>query len=135
MKDEPREYLYRAMNAFHDGRQAEAEQLVGHAAQMGSTDPDVLYCRANIFGERDIGQAIADLQAYDKAMADTLDKTPGKQQRVAEMLAELQACQGAKDLRQCRNLRKVSQWTVRWLPGIAVVVLGLFALLRWRRRR
>ncbi len=135
MKVEPREYLYRAMNAWHEGRQADAEQLVGHAATMGGTDPDVLYCRAMIFAERNTAQAIADLQAYDKAMAGTLDKTPGKQAHVSEILAELQACQGAKDLQRCRQLRQVSRFTVRWLPAIVVLALGIIALLRWRRRR
>ena len=135
MKGEPREYLYRAMNAFHEGRQADAEQLVGHSAHMHSADPDVLYCRAVIFAERDPGQAIADLQAYDKAMVGTLDKTPGKQERVLQMLAELQACRGAKDIQQCRQLRRLSHFTVRWLPAVVVLVLALFAILRWRRRR
>lgn len=135
MHEEPREYLYQAMNAFHDGRQADAEALVTRAAAMHSEDPDVLYCRAMIFAEVKIGQAIADLQAYDKAMAGTLDKTPGKQAHVAEVLTELQACQSAADVHQCRELRRASHVAVRWLPPLVVLALGVFALLRWRRRR
>ncbi len=135
MKDEPREYLYRAMNAFAQGQQAQAEQLVSHAAAMGGSDPDVLYCRAMILAEHDVTQAITDLQAYDKAMADTLDKTQGKQEHVSEILAELQACQGSKDLHLCRQLRRASHWTVRCLPGFVIFALAVFVLLRWRRRR
>ncbi len=135
MHAEPREYLYRAMNAWHQGRQADAEQLVGHAAAMGSTDPDVLYCRAMIFADGNVNQAIADLLAYDKAMVDTQDKTPGKQAHVHEILQELQACQGAKSVPRCRQLRQLSRLTVQALPGVLVVVLAIFALVRWRRRR
>jgi tetratricopeptide (TPR) repeat protein len=135
MKDEPRQYLYQAMDAFHLGRQADAERLVAQAASLGSSDPDVLYCRAMIFSEGKIDQAIADLQAYDKLMSTTLDKTPGKQQHVEEILAELQACRGAKDPQQCRQLRRASRVVVAWLPGLTVVALALFALVRWRRRK
>lgn len=134
MHNEPREYLYRAMNAFHEGRQADAEQLVNRSVHMHSADPDVLYCRAVIFAERDPDQAIADLEAYDKAMIGTLDKTPGKQERVRVMLGELRECRGAKNIQQCRQLRSAGRTAKRWLPGVLVLILAMFVVLRWLRR-
>jgi tetratricopeptide (TPR) repeat protein len=135
MHSEPREYLYRAMNAFHEGRQAEAEQLLGHCVQMHSADPDVLYCRAVIYADSNPDQAIADLEAYDKAMLGTLDKTPGKQERVRVMLGELRSCRGAKDIKQCRQLRKAGREAVRWAPGVVLLLAAMYAVVRWRRRR
>lgn len=137
MANEPRQYLYRAMNAFHDGRQADAESLVAQASALGSQDPDVLYCRASILGDKQPLTAIADLETYEKAMAHTADRTDGKQERVAGMLADLRACAKEADVHGCRQrgewLREVRKWGLHAALPL-LLILGILAAI-WRRRK
>ena len=137
MADEPRQYLYRAMNAWHDGRQADAESLVAKASALGSQDPDVLYCRASIVGDKHPQDAIRDLETYEQAMAHTADRTDGKQERVSGMLADLRACQAEADVHTCRDRAALHRkMRGKVLPAIlpALLILGILAAI-WRRRK
>lgn len=94
---EPRVFVYLAVSHFRLGHQKEAEQLIEAAIPLAQNDPDVYYCRGEIFQQVNVARSIADIRTYLE-MSDALGKqgvprNEGKHQRVKEMLAHLEAVQ------------------------------------------
>ena len=132
--DVPRLLIYRAMNHHRMDQDDLAAPLIEKAAQLRTTDPDVLYCRAVIFLDRAPGQARRDLQAYLEGTAGTADINVGKQARVRQTILDLDGCEGAKSPRACVDQKAmVRLWSPRaaWAGGL-VLVLALAWF--WRRR-
>lgn len=125
--------IYRAMNHHRLGDDARAAPFIERAAALGAEDPDVLYCRAVIFLDRDAAGARRDLQAYLERTSGTAEVNPGKQARVRVMLADLDACASARSPRSCLE-QKALMRTVGPIAG-GVLLLVLIVVLIWRRRR
>ena len=92
---EPRVFLYLAISHFRLGHQAEAQRLIEQAIPLATNDPDVFYCRGEIYQRVDVHRAIGDIQHYLE-MVDQLHRqgvpiNQAKHQRVQRMLASLQA--------------------------------------------
>lgn len=94
---EPRVYVYLGVSHFRLGHQQEAERLIEAAIPLAKNDPDVFYCRGEIFQKTNIARSVADIRTYLE-MSDALEKqgvprNAAKHQRVREMLAHLEAVQ------------------------------------------
>lgn len=94
---EPRVYVYLAVSHFRLGHQHEAEQLIDAAIPLAKNDPDVFYCRAEIFQRKDPARAVADIRKY-LDMSQTLaeqgvPRNAAKHHRVETMLLALEASQ------------------------------------------
>ncbi len=100
LEGEPRLYVYRAMNDYNLGRHAEARRLLEQGAALSVVDPDIYYCRAEITRDTERDLAAADLRRYLALTGATPHRNAEKQARVAEMLAELEAC-AAQSLPHC----------------------------------
>jgi tetratricopeptide (TPR) repeat protein len=61
---EPRVYVYLAVSHFRLGQDAEAQALIEQAIPLATNDPDVYYCRAEIFQKADLARSIADVEKY-----------------------------------------------------------------------
>jgi tetratricopeptide (TPR) repeat protein len=98
---EPRTYVYLAVSHFRLGHQLEAERLIEQAIPLATNDPDVYYCRAEVFHRVNRKRAIADIETYvsmtEKLSAQGLGMNASKSQKVKTMLEHLQAAErGAK---------------------------------------
>ncbi len=133
---EPRQYIYTGMNYFRMGNQAEGERLIEHAMKLGSSDPDIYYCRAVVWTLKDPKRAAADLETYLKMTAGSRETYAPKEIKVQAMLADLRACVDAKDVAACLKtegqLRKVRGWAPWGAAGLALLGVGVWL---WRRRR
>jgi tetratricopeptide (TPR) repeat protein len=94
---EPRVYVYLGVSHFRLGHQKEAEALIETAVPLAKNDPDVYYCRGEIFQRTNLPRAIGDIRTYIE-MTNALQKqgVPVEQtklSRVKEMLAHLEAVQ------------------------------------------
>lgn len=94
---EPRVFVYLAVSHFRLGHQKEAEELIEAAIPLAQNDPDVYYCRGEIFQRVNVARSIADIRKY-LDMSDALGKqgvprNEGKHERVKQMLAHLEAVQ------------------------------------------
>ncbi|APR85655.1 Hypothetical protein A7982_11004 [Minicystis rosea] len=94
---EPRVYVYLGVSHFRLGHQREAEQLIEAAIPLAQNDPDVFYCRGEIFQRTNLARSITDIRTY-LDMSDALEKqgvqrNEAKHRRVKEMLAHLEAVQ------------------------------------------
>ncbi|UQA60193.1 tetratricopeptide repeat protein [Polyangium aurulentum] len=90
---EPRLFIYLAVSHFRLGHQPEAERLIESAVSLGSRDPDVFYCRAEIFQHVDLQRSLEDLDTY-LALSEELQKqgaigSPNKRARVLRMREHL----------------------------------------------
>ncbi len=97
---EPRVYIYLAVSHYRLGHQKQAEQLIERAAELSAEDPDVFYCRAEIYHRKDPRRALADLDRY-LAMIDAHRQRGGvvpkrKVQRVALLRRYVQAIADGK---------------------------------------
>lgn len=92
---EPRVYLYLAVSHFRLGHQAEAERLIELAVPLAANDPDVFYCRGEIFQRVNIQKAIVDIRRYlsmaDQLRAQGIPINVHKHRRVQSMLRSLVA--------------------------------------------
>lgn len=66
---EPRLFIYLAVSHFRLGHQREAEEFIERAVTLGHDDPDVFYCRAEIFQRSNIQRSIEDIDTYLRMMA------------------------------------------------------------------
>jgi hypothetical protein len=89
---EPRVYIYQAMNHFNLGDQALAERLIDQAAALPTKDPDVYYCRGEIYRDSDRARALAALRTYWHMTAYSSDPSSGKQRRVRAMMEAIAEC-------------------------------------------
>lgn len=129
LENEPRLFVYTAMNAFNLGRVEESRALLDQAAELPIVDPDVYYCRAEITRDTERELAISDLQSYLALTEGTPHASDSKQARVRDMLAELIDCH-ERNLPQCGGPWEHPRrpW---WHPDrgyIEVILLVLFGL-------
>lgn len=92
---EPRVFVYLGVSHFRLGHQAEAEALIERAVPLAKNDPDVYYCRGEIFQRTNLPRSIEDIKTY-LAMSKTLaaqgvPQDALKHERVVRMLAHLEA--------------------------------------------
>lgn len=125
--------IYRAMNHHRLGDDERAAPFIERAAALGAEDPDVLYCRAVIFLDRDAAGAKRDLQAYLERTSGTAEVNPGKQARVRKMLVDLQDCESARSPRACLEQKALLRLFVP--SAVGGVLLALLAIFLWRRYR
>lgn len=141
LNDEPRLWVYLAMNAFNLGDRARAAALLDRAAALAVVDPDVYYCRAEITRDTDRDLAIADLERYLALTETSPHASPPKQARVHVMLSSLRACRERGDVR-CEGPWEHPRrsWWVRMRAQLLASALGVALLagaalfLRNRRR-
>lgn len=92
---EPRLYVYLGVSNFRLGNQAEAEKLIEQATPLATNDPDVYYCRAEIFQRVNTARSIEDIKRYlsmiEKLHAQGVPINDKKQARVQRMLESLEA--------------------------------------------
>lgn len=63
--DDPRVYVYVALDNFYLGRKAEAEAAVARAIEVANgSDPDAYYVRSIIVRDRDLDLAASDIERY-----------------------------------------------------------------------
>ncbi|MFH1532825.1 MAG: hypothetical protein ABIK09_19045 [Pseudomonadota bacterium] len=62
--EQPRVFLYQAVSHYRLGHQEEAERLIEKAVTLGEHDPDVYYCRAEIWHRKDPEKAVQDIDIY-----------------------------------------------------------------------
>src|SRR5207247_1554001 len=91
----PRVFVYLGVSHFRLGEQAEAEKLIEQAVPLATNDPDVYYCRAEIFQRVNVTRSIADIERY-LTMVGTLHAqgvpvSESKHDRVRKMLEHLRA--------------------------------------------
>ncbi len=89
---QPRLFIYLGMNAFNLGRRDEALALIEQAMALEAPDPDVYYCRAEIFRWSDPRLALADLDRYLAEERGSATQNEKKTQRVVRMRELLAAC-------------------------------------------
>ena len=137
---EARLYIYQAMAHHWQGHAELAEPLALKAVAVGPDDPDVWYCRSQIFRSKNRPQAIGDLKRY---MA--LSEQPGaihftdKTERIRKELAMLEAGEMPPDWDRPRasvggffGLHGDAVWI------LALALIGVFVLVQIgsvRRRR
>jgi thioredoxin-like negative regulator of GroEL len=94
---QPRLFIYLGMNAFNLGRRDEALALIEQAMALEAPDPDVFYCRAEIYRWSDPALALADLDRYLAEERGSATNNERKTERVVRMRALLAECvaQGA----------------------------------------
>ncbi len=66
---EPRLFIYLAVSHFRLGHQREAEGFIERAVTLGQDDPDVFYCRAEIFQRTAVARSLEDIDRYLAMMA------------------------------------------------------------------
>jgi tetratricopeptide (TPR) repeat protein len=147
---EARWHIYHAVTHFRLGHQAEAEAAIERAVALGSEDPDVYYCRAEIFQRSNIPRALEDIRRYQAMVAAIVKNggttSPDKAKRVELMYAHLLAVsRGEASPKEIfdpvdsdpyrRVVRKVARKPA-WFAGVVLLVGGLgFIGLRAARRR
>lgn len=147
---EARWYIYEAITHFRLGHQSEAEALIEKAVALGSEDPDVYYCRAEIFQRTNIPRALEDIRKYQAMVAEIIRKggtsSPVKAKRVEMMYAHLLAVsRGEASPREIfdpvdtdpsrRFIRKVVRRPT-WFAAAALAIAGVgFVGFRAARRR
>ena len=91
--DDPRVYIYLALDHFYLGNQPEAERLVAKAIEAGQgKDPDAYYVRSIITRHQDLDRAVADIQRYlDMSTSSDRVKYEKKQQWLRKELENLKA--------------------------------------------
>jgi hypothetical protein len=137
---EPRLWLYLAVSHHRLGERAEAERLIEHAVTLARQDPDIYYCRAEIFAHEDLGRSVEDVRTY-LAMTEALHRqgvplNPQKHARVEAMLANLEAAARGAPLAEdlwdplARRARSPLRGALAATGGALVVALALFVALR-----
>lgn len=70
---EPRVYVYLGVSHFRLGDDATAQALIEKAIPLATNDPDVYYCRAEIFQRANLARSLEDVERY-LTMVDELHK-------------------------------------------------------------
>jgi len=92
VSDEPRLFIYLAMNAFNLGDRKSAEDYISRAEVLDLEDPDVAYCVCEIFRDTDRARADRAVDRYWEMTRFTSDVKSVKQQRVWRMRLALKRC-------------------------------------------
>lgn len=92
--DEPRVFVYLALDSFYQGRQEEAEAYIARGVALAPVieDPDVYYVRSIIIRTKDLEQAAGDIERYLELTSGP-DRVchPTKQQWLRKELENLRA--------------------------------------------
>lgn len=91
--EEPRVYIYQAMNWFNLGDAVKAEAFIAAADDLKAADPDVYYCIGEIFRDTDRKRALHALDIYLHMTAVGGNVPSRKQGRVYAMRDAIRACQ------------------------------------------
>jgi tetratricopeptide (TPR) repeat protein len=97
-----RAWLYLAVTKYRLGRAAEAEAAITHAFELNpdAQDPDLFYCRAEIYHRKDLARSIADLEQYHARMEQNIAAgaihAPEKEARVVRTIAALKRIQAGE---------------------------------------
>jgi tetratricopeptide (TPR) repeat protein len=97
-----RVWLYQAVSQYRLGHQAEAEDAItkAFAQSPDAHDPDVYYCRAEIFHRKDLAQSISDLEQYHLNMQRNIAQgaihAPEKEERVLRAIEKLKLAHAGK---------------------------------------
>lgn len=138
LHDEPRIFVYRAMNAFNMGDREKARELLDAAALLPVVDPDVYYCRAEITRDTERQLAIDDLGRYLALTDGTPHASIEKQARVRVMYDELLVCH-EENHERCsgpwEHPRKAWWQLPKGIGLITTTVLVLGAAVFFFRRR
>lgn len=146
---EARVWIYLAVSYYRTGEQQKAEELIEKAVALGRHDADAFYCRAEIWHEKDPAKAVTDMKAYLEIMEENRRRgafwSDDKETRVKDMIARMERvvrgeiAADAADLFDPIHERFTaadSTSTVAGLvAGVALVLVGVVALLRRRRRK
>lgn len=91
--DDPRIYVYFALDHYYLGHQEEAERWIEKGIQVGKgTDPDAYYVRSIIVRRKNLPLAIEDIQRYlDMCQGDDKVKLDAKQKWLKQELENLRA--------------------------------------------
>jgi tetratricopeptide (TPR) repeat protein len=138
LHDEPRIFVYRAMNAFNLGDRTTARRLLDAAALLPVVDPDVYYCRAEITRDTERELAIEDLGRYLALTEGTPHASVEKQARVRDMYDELLVCHRenhAKCAGPWEHPRKAWWETPKGAGLVGLAGLLLIGFVARRRRR
>ena len=92
VSDEPRLFIYLAMNAYNLGDITSAERFISRAETLDLEDPDVPYCISEIYRDSDRKRAVLALDRYWEMTRYTSDIKSVKQQRVWRMREALKRC-------------------------------------------
>lgn len=90
--DEPRLYIYLAMNAFNLGDREAAQNYIARAETLDLRDPDVPYCTAEIYRDSDRQRALRAMDAYLTMTSVTSDPQSTKERRVRAMREAIANC-------------------------------------------
>jgi hypothetical protein len=91
--EEPRVYIYQAMNHFNLGDREKAESFIAQAEALAAPDPDVYYCIGEIYRDSDRAKALEALEVYWHMTAVSGGDISDKQARVRGMMRAITACQ------------------------------------------
>jgi hypothetical protein len=90
--NEPRLYIYLAMNYFNLGDQTATATAIGRAEALEVQDPDVFYCQGEIFRDTDRPRALRALRVYWHQTRWNTDANSSKQRRVWGLIEALERC-------------------------------------------
>jgi Flp pilus assembly protein TadD len=91
--EEPRVYIYQAMNHFNLGDREKAEAFIAQAEALAAPDPDVYYCVGEIYRDSDRAKALEALEVYWHMTAVSGGDISEKQARVRGMMRAIATCQ------------------------------------------
>jgi hypothetical protein len=101
--NEPRLYIYLAMNYFNLGDQAATATAIGRAEVLEVQDPDVFYCLGEIFRDTDRPRALRALRVYWHQTRWNTDANSSKQRRVWGLIEALERCMAEETQGTCEG--------------------------------
>ena len=101
--NEPRLYIYLAMNYFNLGDQEATAKAIGRAEALEVQDPDVFYCQGEIFRDTDRARALRALRVYWHQTRWNTDANSSKQRRVWGLIEALERCIADKTQGACEG--------------------------------
>lgn len=141
---EPRLHIYLAVSDFRLGHQEDAEKHIEDAVALGGKDPDVYYCRAEIFQRKNLPRSLEDLRAYmamiEQNVRTGAPSSPGKDARVRAMYEHLQAvsrgeASGEEIFDPIEAIDRTRQIRGLAAAGLGVVTAAALGAALYRRRR
>ena len=99
--EEPRVYIYQAMNHFNLGDREKAERFIAKAEALDAPDPDVYYCIGEIYRDTARDKALEALEVYWHMTAVSGGDISEKQERVRGMMRAIEGCRRDKTPAPC----------------------------------
>lgn len=101
--EEPRLYIYRAMNLFNLGDRAGSEAAITRSEELEVQDPDVFYCQGEIFRDTDRPRAKQALEVYWHQTRLSSDPNSKKQRRVRGLIDAIDRCMATQETGPCEG--------------------------------